>query len=69
VRKKILLVDDSKTARRLARMILGPTYDVIEAEDGAEALVKARAEAPGLILLDVAMPKCASGRRGPISPA
>lgn len=45
-----MLVDDSKTARRLARMIVGASYDVIEAEDGTEALVKARAESPDLIV-------------------
>jgi len=57
-RKKILLVDDSKTALLMEQMILkkGP-YDLVVAADGAEGLAKARSEQPDLILLDVVMPK------------
>jgi CheY-like chemotaxis protein len=59
VRKKILLVDDSSTARLLARMVLqdSTSYDVVTARDGLEGLEKAKAEKPDLILLDVMMPK------------
>ncbi|MBN2576951.1 MAG: response regulator [Deltaproteobacteria bacterium] len=57
-RKKILLVDDSSTARLLARMVLQETsYDVVTAQDGLEGLEKAMVEKPDLILLDVMMPK------------
>jgi len=57
-RKKILLVDDSSTARLLARMVLQDTsYDVVTASDGVEGLEKAKSEHPDLILLDVMMPK------------
>jgi CheY-like chemotaxis protein len=58
-RKKILLVDDSSTARLLARMVLqdSASYDVVTARDGLEGLEKAKAEKPDLILLDVMMPK------------
>ncbi len=57
-RKKILLVDDSATARLLARMVLQETcYDVVTAHDGLEGLEKAKLEKPDLILLDVMMPR------------
>lgn len=57
-RKKILLVDDSSTILMIERMILtkGP-YDLITATDGEEAVEKALAERPDLILMDVVMPK------------
>ena len=57
-RKKILLVDDSATILMTERMILtkGP-YDLITAKDGEEAVQKALAERPDLILMDVVMPK------------
>ena len=57
-RKKILLVDDSNTILMMERMILtkGP-YDLITANDGEEAVEKALAERPDLILMDVMMPK------------
>ncbi len=57
-RKKILVVDDSSTARMLEQAALGRgTYDVVTAKDGAEAVVVARKEKPDLILMDVMMPK------------
>jgi CheY-like chemotaxis protein len=56
-RKKILLVDDSKTALLMEQMILkkGP-YDLLVAADGAEGVAKAVSEHPDLILMDVVMP-------------
>lgn len=57
-KKKILIVDDSKTALMLERMVLGTSaYELVEAVDGEDALAKAIAEKPDLILLDVVMPK------------
>lgn len=56
-RKRILLVDDSATALMMEQLMLGKTYDVLTAKDGAEALKVAIAEKPDLILLDVVMPK------------
>lgn len=58
VKTKILLVDDSKflrlaTARALARA----GYDVFTASDGEEALKRARAQKPDVILLDMLLPK------------
>lgn len=56
-RKKILLVDDSATARLMICIVLqDEPYDVLTACDGAEALGKARQNRPDLILLDVVMP-------------
>jgi CheY-like chemotaxis protein len=57
-RKKILVVDDSKTTLFMERMILRKTpYDIVTAMDGEEALSKAIAEQPDLILMDVVMPR------------
>ena len=57
-RKKILIVDDEAHIVELVRVCLEDTeYDIIEAYDGEEALEKARAEQPHLILLDIMLPK------------
>ena len=57
--KKILVVDDSKTALLMERSILEQStpYQCVTAMNGAEALVKAREEQPDLILMDVVMPR------------
>ena len=56
-RKKILVVDDSGTARMIEQMALGrASYDVVQAKDGAEAVQVAAREKPDLILMDVMMP-------------
>ena len=56
-RKKILVVDDSGTARMIEQMALGRSaYDVVQAKDGAEAVQVAKRELPDLILMDVMMP-------------
>jgi CheY-like chemotaxis protein len=58
MRKRILLVDDSSTALMLERAILAQRdVDLSIARDGAEAVAKAVAEVPDLILMDVVMPK------------
>lgn len=57
-RKKILLVDDAETILMMERMILNKAgYELITAKDGQEAVTKAVAERPDLILMDVVMPK------------
>ena len=57
-RKKVLLVDDSETVLMAERMALGRgPYDLITARDGVEAVQRALAERPDLILLDVMMPR------------
>ena len=55
-RKKVLVVDDELNIRLLVRIMLGNNYDVLEASNGDEALIKAREEKPDLILLDIMMP-------------
>lgn len=57
--KKILLVDDSKTTLMLEEMILSSktNYTLISAQDGQEAIEKAIAESPDLVLMDVVMPR------------
>lgn len=56
--KRILIADDKATSRELLRAVLEKQgHAVIEAADGEEALQKARAETPDLILLDLQMPR------------
>ena len=56
--KKILVVDDSKTALFMESMILKQgRYQLITADNGEEAVRKAAAELHDLILMDVVMPK------------
>lgn len=56
--KKIMLADDDPTIRLLVNATLRrDEYELVEASDGEETLALARAEAPDLILLDIAMPK------------
>lgn len=58
MRKKILLVDDSKTSLFVEQMILKKEgYDLVTAADGEEGVAKAVSERPDLILLDVVMPR------------
>jgi len=54
---KILLVDDDESNRdMLARRLEHRGYVVVTAVDGREALERARAESPCLILMDVTLP-------------
>ena len=55
--KKVLLVEDETDLRKMMKILLEIYgYSVIEAADGYEAVEKAVAEAPDLILMDMAMP-------------
>jgi DNA-binding response OmpR family regulator len=54
--KKVLLVDDHSDIRRLIRITLGKTFEVLEAEDGKTGLEIARRQKPDLVVLDVMMP-------------
>jgi two-component system, chemotaxis family, chemotaxis protein CheY len=57
-KKRILAVDDSKSLRQMVSFTLrGAGYDVIEAEDGQEALAIARTESFNLVLTDQNMPR------------
>ena len=56
--RKILVVDDNQDSRELVVKILkNRGYQMIEAVDGEEALEKAIAENPDLILMDISLPK------------
>ncbi len=56
--KKCLVVDDSSVIRKVARRILeGLEFQIVEAEDGEQALVACRADMPDAVLLDWHMPK------------
>jgi two-component system alkaline phosphatase synthesis response regulator PhoP len=57
--KKILVVDDSKTALMMEREILEKrkNYQCVTAADGQEAVEKAQQERPDLVLMDVVMPR------------
>jgi two-component system, cell cycle response regulator len=58
MRKRILVADDEPlTAEMLSLIFSYRGYDVICAGDGLEALQRARAEKPDVILLDVIMPE------------
>lgn len=57
-RKKILLVDDSKTSLFVERMILREGgYHTVTARDGAAGVDAALRERPDLIVMDVVMPR------------
>jgi len=54
---KILVVDDEASIRRLLRNTLERAgYAVVEAADGRDALIRAGAEYPSAILLDLGLP-------------
>ncbi|HLA00029.1 MAG TPA: response regulator [Thermodesulfovibrionales bacterium] len=56
--KKILVVDDNQDSRELVVKVLkNKGYEIIEAIDGEEAVEKAIAQKPDLILLDISIPK------------
>src|SRR3954468_8339967 len=54
---KVLVVDDTPANVRLLDAILSPRgYAVVTAASGPEALLRAREDAPDIVLLDVLMP-------------
>ena len=55
--KRILVVEDQEDNRRILRDLLtNAGYEIIQAENGEEALKVARAELPDLILMDIQLP-------------
>jgi twitching motility two-component system response regulator PilH len=55
---KIMVVEDSPTyLRNIANLLQSSGYEIITAVDGEEALEKAVQEKPGIIVLDVILPK------------
>ena len=56
--KTCLIVDDSSVIRKVARRILeGLDFQIVEAENGEEAIEACRVKMPDAILLDWNMPK------------
>ncbi len=56
--KKILVVDDKKELRALLKQYLSQEgFDIVQAEDGQQALFVVRHEKPDLIILDLMMPE------------
>lgn len=54
---KIMTVDDSPTVRQMLRMTLkGAGYDVVEAENGEDALRKLEKEQINMLITDLNMP-------------
>ena len=55
---KIMLVDDSRTIRNIQKNILSQLNhtDIVEADDGVDALNKIKEQEPELMLLDWNMP-------------
>jgi len=55
---KILVVDDEAYLLQILDFSLGAEgYEVVTAEDGEQAIQKAKSEQPDLIVLDIMMPK------------
>ena len=57
---KILLMNDSRVSLKILEDMLkriNPVLEVLTAKDGQEGLDKARKENPGLIILDLMLPK------------
>lgn len=55
--RKILVVDDSASQRLLLSAILTEQgYEVVTANDGADAVTQSKKEMPDLIVMDVIMP-------------
>jgi CheY-like chemotaxis protein len=55
--QKILVVDDEEAVRRLMRINLSDTYEVIDTGDPEQALALAMQNKPAAILLDLRMPR------------
>jgi len=54
----VLVVDDAEFLRvRISKMLTAEGYQVIEAENGAVAVEKYKAEHPDVVLMDITMPE------------
>jgi CheY-like chemotaxis protein len=58
VRKRILIVEDTKTIVMVEKLMLsGQDYEIETASNGLEGLMKAQNIKPDLVLLDIMMPE------------
>jgi DNA-binding NtrC family response regulator len=55
-KKRVLLIDDEARIRTSLKMVLEPSYDILQAADAQEGLDVFRKEEPDLVLLDVILP-------------
>jgi two-component system, cell cycle response regulator DivK len=53
---KLLLVEDNEINLDMITRRLRKTFDIVVARTGAEAMAKAKTEAPAVILMDVGLP-------------
>jgi diguanylate cyclase (GGDEF)-like protein/PAS domain S-box-containing protein len=58
----VLVAEDNAEMRRFITEVLGSDYRVVTAADGGEALTKAIAEPPDLVVTDLMMPKMGGDR-------
>lgn len=55
--KKILIIEDDKLLRQvISRKLSTEGFEVIEAEDGEQGLIKTKEQKPDLVLLDLILP-------------
>lgn len=54
--KKVLYTDDAHSLRQLVEMVLGKHYDLTLAENGEDALTKAKQTQFDLVISDINMP-------------
>jgi diguanylate cyclase (GGDEF)-like protein len=54
--QKVLVADDDTFSRQVLDALLTPDYNVLLAENGAQAMASATRHVPDLVLLDVVMP-------------
>ena len=55
--KRILIVEDQEDNRQILRDLLSSTdYEIVEAENGVEALAAVAKQRPDLILMDIQLP-------------
>ncbi len=56
-KRKVLIADDDSSVLYSVRRVLGEHYNVIEANDGNEAVNLAKSHRPDIILMDIMMPE------------
>lgn len=56
MRHRIAIVEDNFETCLLVRLLLEPTYEVVEYRSGAEALAAFENTTPHLVLLDISLP-------------
>ncbi|HEY4030306.1 MAG TPA: ATP-binding protein [Caulobacteraceae bacterium] len=55
--RRVLVIDDEESFRYALRQMIGPSHQVVEAENGEEALQLIQSEHPSVVFLDLHMPR------------